>query len=87
MFKNETEKTGNSTSAKQTLLWWSISRQTCVTVYAILTVSLIVVVFIRAGLFVLFFMNVSTNLHNDMFDAIARATMLFFNTNSSGTYL
>lgn len=68
----------------ETLLWWSVSRQTCITVYVILTLSLIIVVFVRCNLFVSFFMKASTNLHNNMLNAIIRATMTFFNTNSSG---
>jgi ATP-binding cassette subfamily C (CFTR/MRP) protein 4 len=32
-------------------------------------------------------MKTSMNLHNNMFNAITRATMYFFNTNSSGKYI
>jgi ATP-binding cassette subfamily C (CFTR/MRP) protein 4 len=32
-------------------------------------------------------MKASMNLHNKMFNAITRATMYFFNTNSSGKYI
>lgn len=67
-----------------TFLWWTITRRTCIAVYAAITVTTVVTVFVRCSLFVRFFINVSTNLHNDMFNAMIRATMLFFNTNSSG---
>jgi len=63
---------------------WIISRQFCVIMYSILNVTLLVVIFIRCAMFVSVLMGASMNLHNNMFNAITRATMYFFNTNSSG---
>lgn len=68
----------------ETWLWWTASRPTCVVIYTVITLSMVVVVFVRCVMFVSFFMNSSMNLHNNMFNAIIRATMHFFNTNSSG---
>lgn len=81
---NKTPITNNVLS--NALLSWSISRETCVIVYTTITITMIAAVLMRAALFVSFFMNISKNLHNNMFSAITRATMYFFNTNSSGTY-
>ncbi|KAE9540068.1 hypothetical protein AGLY_005320 [Aphis glycines] len=66
---------------------WVISRQCCVIVYTVINVTLIIVVFIRCASFVSVFISTSMNLHTDMFNAITRATMYFFNTNSSGRIL
>ncbi|CAH1736130.1 unnamed protein product [Aphis gossypii] len=64
-----------------------ISRQCCVIVYTVINVTLIIVVFIRCATFVSVFISTSMNLHTNMFNAITRATMYFFNTNSSGRIL
>eukprot|EP00102_Acyrthosiphon_pisum_P018651 XP_016655861.1 PREDICTED: probable multidrug resistance-associated protein lethal(2)03659 isoform X2 [Acyrthosiphon pisum] len=64
-----------------------ISRQFCVIMYAILNLTLLIVIFIRCAMFVSVIMDSSMNLHNNMFNAITRATMYFFNTNSSGRIL
>lgn len=66
------------------LLSWSFSRQTFVTVFVFLTISMIIVTLIRSIIFVLVCMKSSITLHNKMFNAITNATMRFFNTNSSG---
>lgn len=83
--------TNNSTTTtdeiSDTLLWWSISRQTCITVFAVFTFSMILATLIRSATFVSVCMKASMNLHNKMFNAITRATMYFFNTNSSGKYI
>lgn len=62
------------------------SRQTCIIVYAVLIISLIVAILIRSVIFVSVCTNASLNLHNRMFNTIIEATMYFFNTNSSGNY-
>lgn len=63
---------------------WPISRQTCIVIYAVLNISMIGFIFIRCAVLVSFFMNTSENLHNNMFNALIRSTMYFFNVNSSG---
>lgn len=66
------------------LMWWSITRQTCVIVLIVLTVLLIFATYVRAFTWIVFCMKSSVELHNKMFNAITRTTMYFFNTNSSG---
>lgn len=72
---------GNSTTR---LLWWSISRQTCILGFAFFTFMMIMSTAIRSATFVSLCTRASTNLHQIMFDAIIKANMSFFNTNSSG---
>lgn len=62
------------------------SRLTCIVIYTVLVISLIVAIFVRSAIFVTVCTRASLNLHNRMFDAIIRATMHFFNTNSSGNH-
>ncbi|VVC32358.1 Hypothetical protein CINCED_3A013682 [Cinara cedri] len=86
-----TVTTDNSTSTtdevSDQILWWTISRQTCIIVFAIVTFAMILATLIRSATFVSVCMRASMNLHNKMFNAITRATMYFFNTNSSGRIL
>ncbi|XP_026805613.1 probable multidrug resistance-associated protein lethal(2)03659 [Rhopalosiphum maidis] len=64
-----------------------ISREFCVIIYSIINIALLVVIVIRCAMFVSVLMSASMNLHNNMFNAITRATMYFFNTNQSGRIL
>lgn len=80
-YNNSTLMTENSMN---TLLWYSISRQTCVNVFFGLTFLMILATVIRTVTFVSVCMQASMNLHNNMFNAITKATMNFFNQNSSG---
>lgn len=73
-------------AADNSLNWWSITRQNCINVFMGLTFFMIVVTIIKYAAFVSVCMQASINLHNKMFSAITRATMYFFNTNSSGKY-
>lgn len=66
------------------LFWWSISRQKCIIVFAVITISIVLSTLIRSNLCVKICIRASLNLHQMMFSAITRAKMLFFNTNSSG---
>jgi len=59
-------------------------RQKCIVVYTFLIIAMLVAVSLRSIIVVSFFMEASTNLHKNMFNAVIRATMNFFNTNSSG---
>ncbi|VVC32361.1 ABC transporter type 1, transmembrane domain,ABC transporter-like,P-loop containing nucleoside triphosphate [Cinara cedri] len=77
----------NSYKSPKTFLWWSITRQYCIIVYGLINIMTVVIVVIRCVLFVSFFMGSSMNLHNSMFNSITKATMYFFNTNSSGRIL
>jgi len=76
---NYTSPSRNSTDTMS-----SHYRRTYVLVYGLLIVSMIVAILVRSAVFVSVIMVASKNLHRTMFDAIIRATMLFFNTNSSG---
>ncbi|XP_060851388.1 probable multidrug resistance-associated protein lethal(2)03659 [Rhopalosiphum padi] len=90
VFRN-TESKSTNTSNFMTYVTsgssWVISRQCCVIVYTVINVAMIIVVFIRCATFVSVFIGTSMNLHTNMFNAITRATMYFFNTNSSGRIL
>lgn len=84
----KTVSSSKSTSNPSTkLLWWSISRKTCFVILGILTLFMIVAIIIRSITFISVCMKSSITLHNNMFSAITRATMYFFNTNSSGRIL
>jgi ATP-binding cassette, subfamily C (CFTR/MRP), member 4 len=69
-----------------TFLWWSISRQTCIYVFSVITLIIIIISAIRSVLFVSVRMKASLNLHNNMFNALIKAKIYFFNTNPSGNY-
>ncbi|XP_050432547.1 probable multidrug resistance-associated protein lethal(2)03659 isoform X2 [Adelges cooleyi] len=84
--------TGNGTfadtmSEDTSLSGWLLSRKTCIIVFSTLTLLMIVATLIRSATFVSVCMSASINLHNRMFNSITRATMYFFNTNSSGRIL
>lgn len=63
--------------------------QIYMSIYAIIIILMIASLLIRASTIVSFFIAVSMSLHRKMFNAVIRATMYFFNTNSSGntTYI
>lgn len=63
------------------------SRETCIYIYSGLTVLTIVITVVRSFSFFSMCMRSSKRLHDRMFRAISRATMRFFNTNSSGRVL
>ncbi|XP_066143763.1 probable multidrug resistance-associated protein lethal(2)03659 isoform X2 [Euwallacea fornicatus] len=67
--------------------FWHFSRETCIYVYSTLMVLLVVFTLLRAFVFFAVCMRASTNLHNNMFQSITRASMRFFNTNSAGRIL
>lgn len=67
--------------------FWNFSRETSIYIYSVITIATIVVTFIRSISFFAMCMRASRNLHNNMFDSITRATMRFFNTNTSGRIL
>lgn len=64
-----------------------ISRNVCMYVYTGLIVGTIVVTLTRSVAFFVTCMKASTRLHDHMFQCISRATMRFFNTNTSGRIL
>ncbi|CAI6364367.1 unnamed protein product [Macrosiphum euphorbiae] len=73
--------------ADNKFIWWSISRQTCINVFTATIVIMIITAVIRSVLFVSVCMKASMTLHNNMFKALTKATIYFFNTNPSGRIL
>ncbi|VVC32376.1 ABC transporter type 1, transmembrane domain,ABC transporter-like,P-loop containing nucleoside triphosphate [Cinara cedri] len=65
----------------------SDDRFTCIMVYSVLIILMIVINIIKSLINVSVCMSASINLHNTMFNTIIRTTMSFFNTNSSGRIL
>lgn len=67
--------------------WWDFSRDTCIYVYSGITIATVILTLIRSFSFFIACMRASTRLHDTMFKSITRATMRFFNTNTSGRIL
>lgn len=63
------------------------TRMQCIYIYSALTVLTIGVTLIRSWAFFWTCMRASMRLHDRMFRSISRATMRFFNTNTSGRVL
>ncbi|XP_074025677.1 probable multidrug resistance-associated protein lethal(2)03659 isoform X3 [Leptinotarsa decemlineata] len=67
--------------------FWHFSRNTSIYIYSVIIILLVVTTLVRSFAFFSICMRASTNLHNNMFVSITRATMRFFNTNSAGRIL
>jgi len=67
--------------------FWDFSRETCIYIYSTLMILLVLFTLSRGFIFFSICMKASTNLHDNMFQSITRATMRFFNTNSAGRIL
>lgn len=61
-------------------------RQNCIIIYAVLKTAMLIGILISSAVFVSVCTSSSVNLHNKMYNAVTRATMIFFNSNSSGNY-
>lgn len=86
VFRNvKSESVEISYDTLNTFPWWIIPRQTCINVFAGLIFTMVLIVAIKSILFVSVCVSASMNLHNKMLVGITKATMFFFNTNSSGT--
>lgn len=86
-YLNTSVSTANFTSMasdSSDVLTTTNCRQMYVITYTILIFSLIIAILIRCILFVSVAISSSVNLHSKMFNAVTKATMHFFNTNSSG---
>lgn len=81
---NSTSMTQDSKLGSSKLGDGSNLRSTYVSVYTVLIVTLFITILIRAVIENSVFIRVSTNIHKRMFDAIIKATMLFFDKNPSG---
>ncbi|KAL1140805.1 hypothetical protein AAG570_000733 [Ranatra chinensis] len=62
-------------------------RDVCIYVFCAITAGTIIITLVRSFMFFSMCMIASTRLHDSMFNSITRATMRFFNTNSSGRIL
>ncbi|CAG9863581.1 unnamed protein product [Phyllotreta striolata] len=80
-------KTTTNTNSTVIYEWWHFSRETSIYIYSFIIASLVIVTNVRSFTFFIVCMRSSTRLHNNMFTSITRATMRFFNTNSSGRIL
>lgn len=67
--------------------FWRFSREISIYIYSVIIGLLILVTLLRSFMFFSVCMKASTNLHNNMFESLIRATMRFFNTNNSGRIL
>lgn len=76
----------NSTTVDSSveLTQWIVSRNTCVIVFAALTILIVLATLAESTLLVSLCTTASTNLHNKMFSAITRSTINFLNKNPSG---
>ncbi|CAI6363288.1 unnamed protein product [Macrosiphum euphorbiae] len=79
----------NSTTVDSSveLTQWIVSRNTCVIVFAALTILIVLATLAESTLLVSLCTMASTNLHNKMFSAITRSTINFLNKNPSGRIL
>ncbi|XP_017773823.1 PREDICTED: multidrug resistance-associated protein 4 isoform X1 [Nicrophorus vespilloides] len=59
----------------------------CIYIYSGIVVRMIIITLLRSVMYFKFSMKASTNLHNNMFRRIVRASMSFFHNNSSGIIL
>ncbi|XP_049822547.1 probable multidrug resistance-associated protein lethal(2)03659 isoform X1 [Aethina tumida] len=67
--------------------FWHFSRETSIYIYSVIIALLVTTALIRSFTFFSICMRASTNLHDNMFSSITRATMRFFNTNNAGRIL
>ncbi|XP_050545467.1 probable multidrug resistance-associated protein lethal(2)03659 isoform X2 [Daktulosphaira vitifoliae] len=84
---NSSMNTNVIVSENDSIFSWFTTRNGCIIVFSVITFAMIVAALIRSITFVAVCMKASMNLHNKMFNCITRATMYFFNTNSSGRIL
>nr|XP_018899809.1 PREDICTED: probable multidrug resistance-associated protein lethal(2)03659 [Bemisia tabaci] len=64
-----------------------LDRQWCIYIFSAITAAMVIATLVRSASFVQLCTNASMNLHNNMFSAIVRSTMYFFNSNPSGRIL
>ncbi|XP_076634046.1 putative multidrug resistance-associated protein lethal(2)03659 [Colletes latitarsis] len=85
---NMEEKYVNGSNGNLVIDWKSpITRQICIYLYSGLTIFTVIITLTRSFAFFTACMRASKRLHNSMFENISRATMRFFNTNTSGRVL
>ncbi|KAF5283709.1 hypothetical protein FQR65_LT13744 [Abscondita terminalis] len=77
---------GNNTFLNQNDSWF-LSNESCIYIYSVTALALILVTLMKSFAFMTLCMNASTRLHDNMFNSIIHATMNFFYTNTSGRIL
>ncbi|XP_025204473.1 probable multidrug resistance-associated protein lethal(2)03659 isoform X2 [Melanaphis sacchari] len=77
----------SSSNLISSLLFTSSFRQVCMIVYIFIIIFTVVSIIIRCVTYVSFCARASINVHDQTFDSFIKATMFFFNTNSSGDML
>ncbi|XP_060851718.1 ATP-binding cassette sub-family C member 4-like isoform X2 [Rhopalosiphum padi] len=87
LFQNISLSTSTIKNSVNTIFWWSINRETCIYIFAALTVFITITDMFKSFVTVSVCMRASTNLHNNMFNALIRAKINFFNTNLSGSII
>lgn len=84
---NSTQANGGNSVSSSSGFPFYLSTDMCIYIFSGLTVGTVLVTLFRSYLFFFMCMRASMRLHDRMFDSITRATMRFFNTNSSGRIL
>ncbi|GLV41664.1 uncharacterized protein CBL_06893 [Carabus blaptoides fortunei] len=67
--------------------FWDFSRNVCIYVFSAISALTVIISFLRSFVFFTTCMRASRHLHDNMFTSLTRATMRFFNTNTSGRIL
>lgn len=67
--------------------FWDFSRNVCIYVFSTISALTVIISFVRSFVFFTQCMRASRHLHDNMFTSLTRATMRFFNTNTSGRIL
>ncbi|XP_039296327.1 multidrug resistance-associated protein 4-like [Nilaparvata lugens] len=71
----------------RTTPWFDLTQRTCMYIFTFFIAGVVLVTLIRSFTFVRMCVRASMTLHDNMFNSVTRATMKFFNTNSSGPIL
>ncbi|XP_039296024.1 probable multidrug resistance-associated protein lethal(2)03659 [Nilaparvata lugens] len=71
----------------RTTPWFDLTQRTCMYIFTFFIAGVVLVTLIRSFTFVRMCVRASMTLHDNMFNSVTRATMKFFNTNSSGRIL
>ena len=83
---NSTRASGGISASSPSGFPFYLSTEVCIYIFSGLTVGTVIVTLFRSYYFFFMCMRASMRLHDHMFNSITRATMRFFNTNSSGNY-
>lgn len=84
VFHNVNLSTPIITNSIYTIFSWSINRETCIYIFTAITFLIVITISLKTLISVSVCMKASKNLHKNMFNALIRAKMNFFNTNLSG---